>query len=55
MEMEGKRAGKQRDTERVCVRGSAWWKRRYSVAHKMSHKRNTFGGINVRLFSKIPA
>ncbi len=25
------------ERERKCVRGSAWWKRRDSVSHKMSH------------------
>ncbi len=55
-----KRRGREQDsreTERECVwvRGSAWWKRRDSIGHKMSHKRNTFGWINVGLISKIPA
>ncbi len=27
----------ERQRESVCVRGSAWWKRRDSIGHKMSH------------------
>ncbi len=51
MEMEGKRVRWQRDREKesVCVRGSAWWKRRDSVGHKMTRWRNISGEINVGL------